>query len=334
MIKGENKLEILNNKIQEIDLMNKFKHLDKYYNITIIELGQRGGHLFNNYISLKKKIFEHENDNNEKTIYILYYSNDKKINVAFGELKKIEDKSIFNILNSKTNFPIGSPIFDFKTKNLIGYYKGFNKEKNYNEGQYIRYPLNNFRYQKYYSEGIIKKPCFKRLFKEIKEFNDNPNRNYTLISYDEDSDEYSNETYLNWKFIITITDECPYKGGKFLFLFNFNKDHPFKPPKIKLINKIYHPNFKGMENNIIHPCGGHQYPKKLDILGNNWTPNIFINQILDSIYSLIINPSLDGEDIVNFECLKQMEDDKSEYEKIAKEWTEKYDSKNIYDDYN
>ena len=153
-LEGETKLEIFNNKTKEIDLNNKLKYIDQDYNITIIELGEENDE-FNKFFNLKRNIFEYENDN-KKLIYILYYTKKKKINVDFGELEEIEDKNIFNFLNPKNNFPTSSPIFDFKTKNLIGYYKGYNREKNINEGQYFRYPLNNFIYQRYSSKGIIK----------------------------------------------------------------------------------------------------------------------------------------------------------------------------------
>lgn len=108
---------------------------------------------FKNYFEVKN-IFKYEKDNEESKIYILYYSNDKQINISFGELKKTEDKKIFIFLNSKNDFPFGSPIFDYRTKILIGYYKGYNSQKNYNEGQYMRYPLK-ILYMK-----IIKKNIF------------------------------------------------------------------------------------------------------------------------------------------------------------------------------
>jgi hypothetical protein len=124
----ENKFKIINNnKIIEVDINNKFKHIDKDYNITIINL-EEGIYEFNNYFEVQN-IFKYENDNEESEIYILYYSNDKQINISFGELKKTEDKKIFIFLNSKNDFPFGSPIFDYRTKSIIGYYKRYNNQK-------------------------------------------------------------------------------------------------------------------------------------------------------------------------------------------------------------
>ena len=250
----ENKLKVINNnEIIEVDINNKFKHIDKDYNITIINL-EKSIYGFKNYFEVIN-IFKYENDNEESQIYILYYSNDKKINISFGELKKTEDKKIFMFLNSKNDFPFGSPIFDCRRKILIGYYKGYNSQKNYNEGQYIRYPLNNFIYENhnhnlnYIGNGYIKKQIIKR----IKSFIDNPDEKCAFYAFDDDV--YDSSFFGYCQFIIKIIDECPYKGGKFLFSFQFRKnDTYFQPPKIKLINKIYHPNFKVEENCILYNC--------------------------------------------------------------------------------
>ena len=218
----DNKLKIVNNnKIIEVDLNNKFKFIDENYNITIIDIG-KNIYEINKYFNLNQNIFKYENDTKESTIYILYYSEDKKINISFGELKETENKTIFIFLNSKNNFPIGSPIFNSKTKGLIGYYKWYNNEKHYNEGQYFRYPLNNFIYENYISNKLIHlnytcKKCVRQIIRQIKEFIDTPNEKFTLI-FDEAPDDYFE--YLKiWKFIIKITDECLYKGENFYLVF-------------------------------------------------------------------------------------------------------------------
>ena len=82
------------------------------------------------------------------------------MNISFGDIKETDDKTTFIFLNSKNNFPIGSPIFNSKTKDLIGYYKGYNNEKHYNEGLYFRYALNNFIYKNNISNEIKKTTGF------------------------------------------------------------------------------------------------------------------------------------------------------------------------------
>ena len=319
----ENKFKIINNnKIIEVDINNKFKHIDKDYNITIINI-EEGIYEFNNYFEVQN-IFKYENDNEESEIYILYYSNDKQINISFGELKKTEDKKIFIFLNSKNDFPFGSPIFDYRTKSIIGYYKRYNNQKNYNEGQYMRYPLNNFIYENHnpnLKSSIYAYSIRKMILRKIKLFIDNTDEKFAFYNY------FAGKC----QFIIKIIDECPYKGGKFLFSFQYLEKT--KPPEIKLSNKIYHPNFKGEENCIFYDCNKgnyfapqkpHYHPRKLISLKENFLIYNKIYESLNLIYSLIINPSLEDGDIINKECAEQMKNNKNEYEKIAKKWTQKY----------
>ena len=92
-----------------------------------------------------------------------------------------------------------------------------------------------------------------------------------------------------------------------------------------MINRIYHPNFKGFGFGIIiRYCLWDPIPCILKKLFTDWTPEIKITEILDLIYSLLINPSIDPDDVVNEDCAELFKNDKDEYEKIAKEWTEKY----------
>ena len=325
--KIENKIEIINNnnKIQEIELKNKFKYIDNLQNITIIELGKKNNYFYN-FFSLKDSIFKNGDEDNEKKIYIYYYSENKTINILLGELKETEDIKIFSFLNSMNNLPIGLPILNCKSKKLIGYYKGYNSKKKYHEGLYFRYTINNFIYQKLRSTILPK--CLRRIFTEINKFNNAPNKNYHIFLNENYYNEKDKENCINLKAIITITDNCPYKGGKFLFEFHFPENYPFKSPTINLINKIYHPNFEGSGASIFHKHSYNGYneivPCIFKDLFETWTPFCWTMEILNLIYSILINPSIEPDNIVNKDCAYLMKNDKSEYEKIAKEWTEKY----------
>ena len=209
----------------------------------------------------------------------------------------------------------------------------------------MRYPLNNFIYENHnhnLKSSIYNSSIKKMIFRKIKLFIDNPDEKFTsFYNYDEVS--YDSGFFWNCQFIIKIIDECPYKGGKFLFSFQFPKKNIYnKPPKIELSNKIYHPNFKGEENCILYDCNEgnffapkkpHYHPRKLKALMENWFIFNNINESLNLIYSLIIDPSLEEGDIINKECAELMKENKNEYEKIAEEWTQEYDSSDIYDDY-
>ena len=72
------------------------------------------------------------------------------------------------------------------------------------------------------------------------------------------------------------------------------------------------------------PKKPHYHPRKLKELKEDLFLINNINSSLNLIYSLIINPSLEGGDIINEKCAEEMKNNKNKYEKNAKEWTKKY----------
>ena len=70
-------------------------------------------------------------------------------------------------------------------------------------------------------------------------------------------------------FTLTIDpDEGMYKGGAFHFTFAINQNFPHDPPKVKCLQKIYHPNID-LEGNV---C--------LNILREDWKPVLNLNAVI------------------------------------------------------
>ena len=86
---------------------------------------------------------------------------------------------------------------------------------------------------------------------------------------------------LKWRATIIGPTDSPYSGGVFNLSILFTDDYPFTPPKIKFINKIYHPNIS--YNGSI--C--------LDLLKNKWSPALTVSKLLLSICSLLTDPNPD-----------------------------------------
>ncbi|CAO2623236.1 Ubiquitin-conjugating enzyme E2 D2 [Lemmus lemmus] len=105
-------------------------------------------------------------------------------------------------------------------------------------------------------------------------------------------------------------EDSPYQGGVFFLVINFPSDYPFKPPKITFTTRIYHPNIN-RKGNI---C--------LDILGSEWSPALTISQVLLSVGTLLCNPNLD--DPLVPEIAQVYLKDKTKYDRLAREWTEKF----------
>ncbi|XP_055452981.1 ubiquitin-conjugating enzyme E2 D4-like [Psammomys obesus] len=118
------------------------------------------------------------------------------------------------------------------------------------------------------------------------------------------------EDLFNWQATIMGPDDSPYQGGVFLLDIHFPSDYPFKPPKIAFTTRIYHPNI----NRKGSIC--------LDILRSEWSPVLTIAKVLLSICSLLCDPNPD--DPLVPEIAKVYRKDKKKYDRMAREWTEKF----------
>lgn len=112
----------------------------------------------------------------------------------------------------------------------------------------------------------------KRIKKEIEEINKEPPANCSAGPLNEDN-------IFEWEASIIGPSNSPYAGGFFRLSVLFTDKYPFKPPKIKFITKIFHPNINA--NGSI--C--------LDILNTNWSPALTIIKVLLSISSLLTDPN-------------------------------------------
>ena len=152
------------------------------------------------------------------------------------------------------------------------------------------------------------KTWFKRLKKEKSELN-------SLESSSHCSAGPVNDDVMDiWEAKLFGPDGSPYQGGVFTLDMRFPKDYPFKPPKVKFLTKVYHPNI----NNNGEIC--------LDILKTSWSPALSINKLLLSILSLLTDPNAD--DPLNTDAANVYKTDKNKYIEIASSWTEIYAKNN------
>ena len=105
----------------------------------------------------------------------------------------------------------------------------------------------------------------------------------------------------HWHAIIFGPEGTLWEGGIFKLDMIFDDEYPTKPPKIKFLTPIFHPNVYG-DGSI---C--------MDILQNRWSPIFRIPAILQSIRSLLTDPNPASP--ANAEAAKMFREDLREYNK-------------------
>lgn len=103
----------------------------------------------------------------------------------------------------------------------------------------------------------------------------------------------------------------PYEGGVFNIDIKIPAGYPFEPPKMRFISKIWHPNISSQTGAI---C--------LDILKDQWSPALTIKTALLSLQALLCAPEPD--DPQDAEVARMYKNDRDEYNRTAKFWTESY----------
>ena len=115
-----------------------------------------------------------------------------------------------------------------------------------------------------------------------------------------------------WEATLMGPDNSVYEGGVFKLCIEFPKDYPFKPPKVKFLTRIYHPN--------INMGGG----ICLDILKDQWSPALTISKVLLSICSLLDDPNPD--DPLMPDIADEYMHDRMNFDITARKWTTLYAS--------
>ncbi|VVU94745.1 Ubiquitin-conjugating enzyme [seawater metagenome] len=111
-----------------------------------------------------------------------------------------------------------------------------------------------------------------------------------------------------WEAIIIGPYDSPWENGIFKLNLEFNTEYPLKPPKIKFLSKMFHPN--------IYTSGS----ICLDILQNKWTPVQDIKSVLISIQSLLTDPNIDSP--ANMQAADLYKNDRKQYNKKVRKYAE------------
>ncbi|KAK1438881.1 hypothetical protein QVD17_04693 [Tagetes erecta] len=148
--------------------------------------------------------------------------------------------------------------------------------------------------------GHMSTPARKRLMRDFKRLQQDPPAGISGAPYD--------NNIMLWNAVIFGPDDTPWDGGTFKLTLQFSEDYPNKPPTVRFISRMFHPNIYA-DGSI---C--------LDILQNQWSPIYDVAAILTSIQSLLCDPNPNSP--ANSEAARMFSENKREYNRKVREIVE------------
>ncbi|TKR76010.1 hypothetical protein L596_017220 [Steinernema carpocapsae] len=124
----------------------------------------------------------------------------------------------------------------------------------------------------------------------------------------------SDEDIYKWEVLVIGPPDTLYEGGFFRAILDFPHDYPQKPPKMRFISEIFHPNI-GADGNvcisILHEPGddryGYEKPEE------RWLPVHTVETILLSVISMLADPNYESP--ANVDAAKMQRENFTEFKK-------------------
>ncbi|KAK8657591.1 hypothetical protein V6N13_035822 [Hibiscus sabdariffa] len=152
----------------------------------------------------------------------------------------------------------------------------------------------------YSEEARMSTPARKRLMRDFKRLQHDPPAGISGAPQD--------NNIMLWNAVIFGPDDTPWDGGTFKLTLQFTEDYPNKPPTVRFVSRMFHPNIYA-DGSI---C--------LDILQNQWSPIYDVAAILTSIQSLLCDPNPNSP--ANSEAARMFSENKREYNRRVREIVE------------
>lgn len=147
-------------------------------------------------------------------------------------------------------------------------------------------------------------PARKRLIRDFRKLKNDPPSGISGAPCD--------NNIMRWNAVIFGPEETAWEGGTFKLVLEFTEEYPNKPPSVKFVSKLFHPN--------VYNDGG----ICLDLLQSNWSPIYDISAVLTSIQSLLCDPNPNSP--ANSEAARLFQENRREYNKrvqqvVEESWT-------------
>lgn len=123
------------------------------------------------------------------------------------------------------------------------------------------------------------------LRKQLAELSKNPVEGFSAGLIDEND-------IFKWEVLIIGPSDTLYEGGFFKCHLIFPKEYPLRPPKLKVITDIWHPNIEKNGDvciSILHEPGDDRYG--YEKASERWLPVHTVETILVSVISMLADPN-------------------------------------------
>ncbi|EME82351.1 uncharacterized protein MYCFIDRAFT_154883 [Pseudocercospora fijiensis CIRAD86] len=144
----------------------------------------------------------------------------------------------------------------------------------------------------------------RRLQKEIADILKDPQSGIRITSPQGSSDITD---FTHFKGHFRGPPDTPYEGGKYEIDIRITSEYPFKPPEMRFITRIWHPNVSSQTGAI---C--------LDTLSTAWSPVLTLKSALISLQSLLSSP--EPKDPQDAEVARMLITRPEEFKHVAREW--------------
>lgn len=146
----------------------------------------------------------------------------------------------------------------------------------------------------------------KRISKEFAEVSQDPPPGFTVALP-------PSESIHTWHVTLRPPQPSAYHPGVYGILLNLPTDYPFKPPVVKFVTRIYHPNVTN--DSLGNVCLGL-------LKSDAWKPSTKLRSVLEAISNLLLEPQPD--DPLEERIADEYRNDRAEWEKKVKTNVEKF----------
>jgi len=117
----------------------------------------------------------------------------------------------------------------------------------------------------------------------------------------------------NWTVTLQGPSNTPYADGTYGLLVNLPTNYPFKPPTVRFITRIYHPNVTN--DSLGNICLALLKPE-------NWKPATKVSAVLEAVRQLLVEPQPD--DPLETRIADEYRQDRKAFEKTARQYATRY----------